>query len=131
MPRTLVIQSHHDPLRYAWLQACIDSVRARAQQLGYEYRYLDDPLLDFIDEDICDLDTGEYIVQITDINGCTASTNIELGSSPPINEKSSVIESGFEEKEQNKNLLLTSIGSNDSIPIVLENDQLREENYTW
>lgn len=48
MTKTLVIQSHREPLPYPWLQTCIDSVRNWAKSSGFEYEFLDDALFDFI-----------------------------------------------------------------------------------
>ena len=55
MPKTLVIQSHRDPLPYAWLQPCIDSVRSWAEHWGFEYCFLDDSLFDSVVEQFGDL----------------------------------------------------------------------------
>ncbi|MEM7082780.1 MAG: hypothetical protein AAF465_08600 [Pseudomonadota bacterium] len=42
--RTVVIQSHRQPLPHAWMHACIDSVKNWAQVRGYEYVWLGDAL---------------------------------------------------------------------------------------
>ena len=49
---TLVIQSHCDPLPYAWLQPCLDSVAAWARQRSYDYRFLGDEIFDGLDPDL-------------------------------------------------------------------------------
>ena len=44
MSSTLVIQSHRDPLPFAWLQRCLDSVRGWSGDNGFEYRFIGDEL---------------------------------------------------------------------------------------
>lgn len=41
---TLVLQSHRDPLPYAWLEPCLDSVRTWADRYRYDYRFIGDEL---------------------------------------------------------------------------------------
>ncbi len=49
MSATLVIQSHRAPLPHAWLEPCLESVRAWAAERGYDYRFVGDELFDSID----------------------------------------------------------------------------------
>ncbi len=66
MPDTLVIQSHRDPLPYAWLQACLGSVREWAVFNRFDYQYLGDELFDLLDERIIQR-TQKQIVIATDL----------------------------------------------------------------
>ncbi len=43
---TLVIQSHRSPLPYLWLQRCLDSVAAWAEQMEFEYRFITDEIFE-------------------------------------------------------------------------------------
>jgi hypothetical protein len=45
---TLLIQSHRQPLPFAWLQRCLDSARAWARRNNFEYRFIDDELFTLI-----------------------------------------------------------------------------------
>lgn len=44
--RTVVLQSHRQPLPYDWLHPCIDSVKRWAEVNGFEYQWLGDELFD-------------------------------------------------------------------------------------
>lgn len=44
--KTLVLQSHRQPLPFAWLESCLASVRQWAQAYGYDYRFISDELFD-------------------------------------------------------------------------------------
>lgn len=46
MSKTLILQSHRDPLPYSWIQDCLDSVRRWSQDRGYEYRFIGDELFE-------------------------------------------------------------------------------------
>lgn len=46
MRSTLVLQSHTDPLPYAWLEPCLQSVKEWAQEQGFDYRFVGDELFD-------------------------------------------------------------------------------------
>ena len=48
MTNTLVIQSHRQPLPFAWLSSCIDSVKHWAQLNDFDYKFLGDELFDSI-----------------------------------------------------------------------------------
>ncbi|MFK8032061.1 MAG: hypothetical protein AB8G18_17655 [Gammaproteobacteria bacterium] len=48
--RTVVIQSHRQPLPYDWLHPCIESVRHWAAAQGYEYMWLGDELFDGLND---------------------------------------------------------------------------------
>ena len=48
MAHAVLIQSYAPAPLPAWQQRCVDSVRAWAQQVGWEYRYVDDRLLEVV-----------------------------------------------------------------------------------
>jgi len=54
MPDTLVIQSHRDPLPFAWLGRCLDSVADWARAGGFDYRFLGDEIFELIDPELRD-----------------------------------------------------------------------------
>lgn len=47
--KTLVFQSHRQPLPFAWLTECLDSVRKWAALHGFSYRFVDDELFALLD----------------------------------------------------------------------------------
>lgn len=52
--RTLVIQSHRQPLPLPWLQTCIDSVRNWSNFSGFDYRWFGDEIFDPLPQDLRD-----------------------------------------------------------------------------
>jgi hypothetical protein len=48
MARSVLIQSYAPAPLPAWQQRCVDSVRRWAQEAGWEYRYVDDRLLEVV-----------------------------------------------------------------------------------
>ena len=63
---TLVIQSHTNPLPYAWLKRCIDSVREWSDENQFDYRWIGDELFGLINPKIMDK-VGEQKVIATDL----------------------------------------------------------------
>lgn len=45
---TLVLQSHTQPLPYAWLEQCIESVKHWSEVNNFHYQFIDDELFDFV-----------------------------------------------------------------------------------
>ena len=66
MSDTLVVQSHRDPLPYAWLQPCLSSVRDWATSNRFDYQFLGDELFGLLDETIIRR-TQKQIVIATDL----------------------------------------------------------------
>lgn len=54
MSDTLVFQSHRDPLPFAWLGSCLDSVAGWARASGYDYRLLGDEIFDLLAPPLCE-----------------------------------------------------------------------------
>jgi len=50
--RTLVVQSHRQPLPHPWLDDCLASVAVWAARRGYDYRWLDDALFDVLPREL-------------------------------------------------------------------------------
>ena len=48
MPKTLVLQSHTNPLPHNWLTTCITSVKHWAEHNNYDYQFLNDELFDYV-----------------------------------------------------------------------------------
>lgn len=62
MTKTLVIQSHRSPLPADWLSLCIDSVKTWASQHGFDYRFIDDQLFDYVSADILDRTKQQRVI---------------------------------------------------------------------
>ncbi|WP_405236251.1 hypothetical protein [Lentisalinibacter orientalis] len=62
MRRTLVLQSHRDPLPAPWLTRCLASVEAWAGAAGYDYRYIDDELFDPVPDHLRERLRGQPVV---------------------------------------------------------------------
>jgi len=62
MRRTLVLQSHRDPLPAPWLARCLASVEDWAGAAGYGYRFLGDELFDPIPEHLRERLRGQPVV---------------------------------------------------------------------
>ena len=62
MPDTLVIQSHRDPLPFAWLRPCLDSVAAWARGCGFDYRFVGDEMLDLLEPDLLERTRGQIVI---------------------------------------------------------------------
>lgn len=50
--RTLVVQSHRDPLPYTWIESCLHSVQAWCDFNGFDYCFVGDELFEFVPKDI-------------------------------------------------------------------------------
>ncbi|WP_405232436.1 hypothetical protein [Lentisalinibacter salinarum] len=62
MRRTLVLQSHRDPLPAHWLGRCLASVENWAGAAGYEYRFIGDELFDPIPDHLRERLRGQPVV---------------------------------------------------------------------
>ena len=52
MTKILVLQSHRDPLPYAWLNQCLQSVQSWAEQNQYDYLFIGDEIFETISVEI-------------------------------------------------------------------------------
>lgn len=59
---TLVIQSHRVPLPCEWIEHCLSSVRHWCEKNQFQYRFLDNELFDFIDEDLYKKLKGQPVI---------------------------------------------------------------------
>lgn len=62
MITTLVLQSHQNPLPFAWLQKCIDSVKSWCEINSFQYRFMDDALFDFLEEEIIEKTSKQKVI---------------------------------------------------------------------
>ncbi|MEM7219831.1 MAG: hypothetical protein AAF515_15795 [Pseudomonadota bacterium] len=62
MPRTVVVQSHRQPLPHPWLGATLASVRAWCAAQGFEYRFLGDELFALLPPAIRAKTAGQPVV---------------------------------------------------------------------
>ena len=60
--KTLVIQSHSNPLPYSWLRSCLHSVEHWAQSNHYEYRFIGDELFDLIPPDLIEKTVTQKVI---------------------------------------------------------------------
>ena len=66
MTNTLVIQSHRQPLPYAWIETCMASVKHWAELNHYHYEYIGDELFDYMPSALL-AKTKNQIVIATDL----------------------------------------------------------------
>ena len=66
MIRTIVVQSHRQPLPHDWLEPCLQSVRDWAELNRFDYTFLDDELFEGVAESILDK-TSEQRIITTDL----------------------------------------------------------------
>ena len=62
MARTLIIQSHRDPLPQAWLQSCLDSVAGWAVARDYDYRFIGDEIFAPLDPELRDKTCSQRVI---------------------------------------------------------------------
>ncbi len=62
MRATLVVQSHRNPLPFAWLRACLDSVAGWARGSGFDYRFVGDELFDLVEADLLERTRGQIVI---------------------------------------------------------------------
>ena len=60
--KTLVLQSHTQPLPHAWLKTCIDSVKHWAHLNHFDYLFLGDELFNYISKDILDKTIAQPVI---------------------------------------------------------------------
>ncbi|PCJ12881.1 MAG: hypothetical protein COB04_17135 [Gammaproteobacteria bacterium] len=66
MSKTLIIQSHRQPLPQDWLQTCMESVESWAKHSAYEYLFLDDELFGILPDWVLEK-TQQKVVIATDL----------------------------------------------------------------
>jgi hypothetical protein len=59
---TLVIQSHRQPLPYAWLAPCVDSVKSWAKSQGFDYQFLGDELFELLPRWLLDKTQSQRVI---------------------------------------------------------------------
>ena len=64
--KTLVLQSHRQPLPVNWLEPCVASVKRWSQLNEYEYRFLDDELFTVVDNNLRGKFTSQPVI-LTDL----------------------------------------------------------------
>jgi len=62
MSKTLVLQSHRQPLPVPWLQSCLDSVKSWACVNKYEYQFIDDELFDYVSNDVLEKTKSQLVI---------------------------------------------------------------------
>ena len=62
MLKTLVIQSHHQPLSTTWIQRCVDSVKSWSELNGYEYKFIDDELFDYVSVEVLEKTKNQQVI---------------------------------------------------------------------
>ena len=64
--KTLVLQSHRNPLPFDWLKPCIKSVKGWANVNDFDYRFLDDALFSVVDKSLR-MKFASQVVILTDM----------------------------------------------------------------
>ena len=62
MSRTLILQSHRDPLPLVWLQSCLDSVVSWAEARDYDYRFIGDEIFAPLDSELLDKTRSQWVI---------------------------------------------------------------------
>jgi len=60
--KTLVLQSHSNPLPHAWIESCIDSVKHWAHINHFDYLFLDDELFNYVSTDILEKTSNQTVI---------------------------------------------------------------------
>ncbi len=60
--KTLVLQSHRQPLPHAWLSDCLRSVKNWAIDHGYDYHFMGDELFDYLPEDLLEKTRSQRVI---------------------------------------------------------------------
>ena len=64
--KTLVLQSHRNPLPFDWLKPCIESVKHWTDVNGFDYRFVDDELFSVVDKSLRIKFTSQVVI-LTDL----------------------------------------------------------------
>ncbi len=62
MAKTIVLQSHTQPLPADWLEICINSVEEWTALNGFDYEFYDDKLFEFIEPDLADKLSNQIVI---------------------------------------------------------------------
>ena len=62
MSKTLVIQSHRQPLSVSWIARCIDSVKSWTSLNKYEYQFIGDELFDYVPASLLDKTKNQRVI---------------------------------------------------------------------
>ncbi|MBV1931732.1 MAG: hypothetical protein KUG71_08435 [Porticoccaceae bacterium] len=60
--RTLVIQSHRQPLPFSWLAQCLDSVKNWAAQRDFDYQFLGDEIFELLPQWVLEKTQSQRVV---------------------------------------------------------------------
>ena len=60
--KTLVVQSHRQPIPHAWINICIESVKNWTDQNKYEYQFISDELFTYVSEDVIEKTKAQPVV---------------------------------------------------------------------
>lgn len=62
MSKTLVLQSHRQPLPAQWLQICIDSVCSWASINNYDYKFIGDELFNYVSNNVLEKTKNQTVI---------------------------------------------------------------------
>ena len=62
MSKTLVLQSHRQPLPAIWMQTCINSVKHWAELNNYDYKFIGDELFDYVSDAILEKTKTQRVI---------------------------------------------------------------------
>lgn len=66
MSKTLIFQSHRQPLPAQWLQSCLDSVKSWAEINEFDYKFIGDDLFSYVSQAVLEK-TKTQLVIATDL----------------------------------------------------------------
>ncbi len=62
MPKTIVLQSHRQPLLEEWLKVCIDSVKHWAELNTYDYECIGDELFEYLSTEVIEKTKSQKVI---------------------------------------------------------------------
>ncbi len=62
MQKTLVLQSHRQPLLFEWIQRCVDSVKNWSELNKYEYKCIGDELFDYVSVEVLEKTKNQQVI---------------------------------------------------------------------
>lgn len=62
MSKTLVLQSHRQPLPAIWMQTCVNSVKHWAKLNNYDYKFIGDELFDYVSDAILEITKTQRVI---------------------------------------------------------------------
>ena len=62
MSKTLVVQSHRQPLPAQWIRVCIDSITSWAEKNNFDYKFIGDELFDYVSDVVLEKTKSQRVI---------------------------------------------------------------------